>query len=206
MKDIKGYEGLYAVTEDGQVWSYRSKKFLKPTKDKDGYLRVCLYKDGEKKKHYIHRLTATAYIPNPDNKPTVDHIVPVSKGGTNEISNLRWATYSEQEANKDQSCKKRSRKARKNYCVELNKVFDSCIAAAREIGCNEKTIRRVLNGELKTAKGYHFISYDDYLDMLVAELLEAVFLENENESETDGLELISICGVPLNEYLQTKNN
>ena len=34
MKDIKNYEGLYAITEDGQVWSYRSKKFLKPQKNK----------------------------------------------------------------------------------------------------------------------------------------------------------------------------
>ena len=45
MKDIKGYEGLYAVTEDGQIWSYRSKKFLKPNKNTSGYLYVILYKD-----------------------------------------------------------------------------------------------------------------------------------------------------------------
>lgn len=42
MKDIKGYEGLYAITSCGKVWSYKSKKFLKPRKRKDGYLDINL--------------------------------------------------------------------------------------------------------------------------------------------------------------------
>ena len=50
MKDIIGYEGLYAVTSCGKVYSYRSKKFLKLQKRKDGYLQVDLRKNGEKKK------------------------------------------------------------------------------------------------------------------------------------------------------------
>ena len=49
MKDIKGYEGLYAITSCGKVWSYRSKKFLKPAKHQNGYLKVVLYKDGNLK-------------------------------------------------------------------------------------------------------------------------------------------------------------
>lgn len=197
----------YEVSNLGNVRNKKTKRVLKPVKNNEGYLYVNIKnKEGSYKHPSIHRLVAAAYIPNPENKPTVDHIISISKGGTNEVSNLRWATHIEQEANKDQSYKKRCGKAKKNYCVELNKVFDSGRAAAREIGCNEITIRRALNGELKTAKGYHFISYDEYLDMLTTELLEKAFLENENESETDGSELITVCGQPLNEYLQTKNN
>lgn len=56
MKDIIGYEGLYAITSCGKVYSYKSKKFLKSYKDKADFLRVNLHKDKEIKHHYIHRL------------------------------------------------------------------------------------------------------------------------------------------------------
>lgn len=46
MKDIKFYEGLYAVTPCGKIWGYKRKKFLKPYLNKSGYLYVTLYKDG----------------------------------------------------------------------------------------------------------------------------------------------------------------
>ena len=74
MKDICGYEGLYAITMTGRVWSYRRKKFLKQEADKDGYLMVILYKDGGRKGLKVHRLVAETYIPNPDNQPQVGHI------------------------------------------------------------------------------------------------------------------------------------
>ena len=49
MKDIKGYEGLYAITSCGKVWSYRRKRFLTNSPAKDGYLKITLSKDGEVK-------------------------------------------------------------------------------------------------------------------------------------------------------------
>lgn len=49
MRDIKGYEGLYLVTSCGKVWSYRTKKFLKPYNDGFGYWKVDLCKDGKRK-------------------------------------------------------------------------------------------------------------------------------------------------------------
>ena len=88
MKDIVGYEGLYAVTSCGKVWGYKRQKFLKPQTDKNGYLRVGLHKDGKTKKYYIHRLVAEAYIPNPDNLPQVNH--KDENKENNCLQNLEW--------------------------------------------------------------------------------------------------------------------
>ena len=55
MKDIEGFKGLYAITDDGEVWSYKTQKFLKQRRDKDNYLRVSLTKDGKIKTFHIHR-------------------------------------------------------------------------------------------------------------------------------------------------------
>lgn len=88
MKDIKGYEGLYAITSCGKVWSYRAKKFMKPPLNWKGYLKVNLNKDGKIKNFAVHRLVAQAYIPNPDNLETVDHIDGVKTH--NWVNNLQW--------------------------------------------------------------------------------------------------------------------
>ena len=88
MKDVVGYEGLYAVTSCGKVWSYRNECFLKPKCEKNGYLRVNLYKDGKMKRHLIHRLVAMAYIPNPENLPEINH---KDENKTNNcLQNLEW--------------------------------------------------------------------------------------------------------------------
>ena len=91
MKDIKGYENLYAITEDGRVYSYRSQRFLKNWLDKDGYHLITLCKEA-KVKYKVHRLVAEAYIPNPENLPLVLH---GEKGrDINTLDNLSWGCYS----------------------------------------------------------------------------------------------------------------
>jgi hypothetical protein len=95
MEDIIGYEGLYSISKNGDVYSYISQKILKPYTMKKGYKVVDLYTQSKnKKKHLIHVLVCTAFLPNPDNKPTVNHID--HDAGNNNLENLEWATYSEQ--------------------------------------------------------------------------------------------------------------
>lgn len=91
MKDIQGFEGKYAITMTGRVWSYKSQKFLKPqlSRKKAGYLQVDLYdKEGKKVRLYVHRLVAETYIPNPDDQPQVGHID--ENPFNNSWDNLYW--------------------------------------------------------------------------------------------------------------------
>ena len=90
---VLGYEGLYSITNDGMVYSYKSSKFLKPHSNHRGYLMVDLYKNGKARKGVVHRLVAQAFIPNPENKPEIDHID--TDRQNNKVSNLIWCTRKE---------------------------------------------------------------------------------------------------------------
>ena len=95
MIDIKGYEGLYAVDQQGNVWSLnwnRTGKLgkLKPITNKHGYYRVNLYKDKKAKNHRIHRLVAEAFLPDYSAELDVDHIDRDKLN--NNLSNLRMVT------------------------------------------------------------------------------------------------------------------
>jgi hypothetical protein len=114
VKDIPGFEGLYAVTSCGKVWSYRRKKFLKPYVECGGYLKVSLCKGGKREQFKVHRLVAQAYIPNPLGLPQVNHI---SENKTeNHMNNLEWISHAD-------NCRYSFNKA--IYCVELDKEFSS---------------------------------------------------------------------------------
>ena len=110
--DIKGFEN-YQITEDGRVWSKSNRKWLKPAINKSGYYYVRLYNGGVSRWKRLHRLVAEAFIPNPENKPQVDHIIPISDGGTNDVSNLRWSTPKEN-ANNENSLKNYSERSGEN--------------------------------------------------------------------------------------------
>ena len=101
MRDIKGYEGRYAVTADGLVWSYLAQKFLKGYVNSKGYLRVRLSSKEGTEQVFVHRLVAEAYHPipvtNPDGtkllgRPVVNHID--GNRQNNSAENLEWCDQS----------------------------------------------------------------------------------------------------------------
>ena len=98
-RPIQDYPG-YLVSNLGRVGSTRiyhgskEMRILAPAPSRGGYLGVCLSNDDGKKSHKIHRLVAIAFIPNPDGKTDVDHINSEERTN-NHVSNLRWATRTE---------------------------------------------------------------------------------------------------------------
>ena len=155
MKDIQGYEGLYAITEDGKVWSYKSNRFLKPYKNSGGYLRVALTKDWVKKQFTVHRLVAEAYIPNPENKPQVNH--KDENKENNNVDNLEWMTAKENNnyGTRTQRATETFKSGNAIYCEELDKVFNGYHEAARELNTTVQSIVAVCRGNQLTVSGYH---------------------------------------------------
>lgn len=96
-KDIEGYEGLYQVSNLGRVKSLNYNKTRKEKilscGDKNGYLFVVLCKNGKHKQFQVHRLVAQEFVPNPENKPYVDHINTIKND--NRVENIRWCTHKE---------------------------------------------------------------------------------------------------------------
>lgn len=92
-RPVKGYEGLYEVSNLGRVKSlkYGKERILKPLKNRDGYLFVILYRNRKRNGLKVHRLVAAAFIPNPEGFPEVNHR---DEDKTNNVvSNLEWCTH-----------------------------------------------------------------------------------------------------------------
>lgn len=144
MKDIKGYEGLYAITPEGEVYSYKSKKFLTPYTAGNGYFKVKLCKDNEEKQYYVHRLVAEVYLPNPENLPQVDHID--NDKTHNYLNNLQWITHRDNN---------RKSKNKPILQFDLNGNFIREWSCANDIGRKARVnISYCLKGRTKTAYGF----------------------------------------------------
>ena len=93
----------YTVYDNGDIMRKDGKGMLKPSKDKMGYLKVSILINKKPINMRVHRIVALCYIENPDNKPEVDHIL-CKEITNNNVSNLRWATRTEQMINRGISC------------------------------------------------------------------------------------------------------
>lgn len=144
-KDIKGYEGLYQVSNLGRVKSLKryhvnSDRIMNFTPDKDGYLRVCLRKDKQCLTKRVHRLVAEAFIENddPEHKIVVNH---KNEDKTlNTVENLEWCTVS---YNNDYGSRNGNyRKKVYQYTTEhiLVAIYNSTRSAAEIVGGNSSNI------------------------------------------------------------------
>lgn len=163
MKDIPDWEGLYAITRDGRVWSYRRKLFMKPFDNGHGYLAVKLYKNGKQKNALINRLVALTWVPIPEElqgqRLDVAHLD--SNKLNNHYTNLAWQTRAQNLDTDSFREKTRIREYSKIKCIETGEIFPSQAAAARWAGVHQYSVNRVIKGEVKTAGGYHFERYYD---------------------------------------------
>lgn len=133
--------------KNGRLDNRKGKK-LKPGIDSYGYLKVTLTNNGVRKSYFVHRLVALAFLPNPENKPTVNH-----KNGIktdNRVNNLEWATNKEQKihAIKNNLCNRnieslRKANDRRSIRIIYNEIeYPSVKAAHRLTGVCESSIRK----------------------------------------------------------------
>jgi len=173
-KDIKGYEGLYQVSNMGRVKSLErtvidnigrrqniKERILKPKKEPNGYLRVTLSNNSVKnKKFFVHRLVCEAFHENTENKPCVNHID--ENKANNTVSNLEWSTFAKNINHGTRSLRagkaiaKALRKPIGQYTRDgkLIKVWQSAQEVKIQLGFDQGNISKVARGKLKTAYGY----------------------------------------------------
>lgn len=148
--DVKGYEGLYQVSNLGNVKSLPRKgtkgKILKQHIKFGGYLAVALTKNHKTKWFRVHRLVLDNFRPNKDSEYLqVDHIN--SNRIDNRLENLQWLTQTE---NVRKACAKQIR------CVETGKIYNAIIDAARELNLGDSHISQCCRGIRQTCGGYHW--------------------------------------------------
>ena len=149
-KNVEEYEGIYQVSNKGRVKNMGSlgnfgiavkERLLRPGDNGHGYLWVNLCKDKVHKSKYVHRLVAEAFIPNPENKPCVNHID--RNKSNNSVDNLEWCTYKE---NNIHSIKTGNSTCKIVVDTKTGKVYRSAADAAKDKKINYHTLMCMLNG------------------------------------------------------------
>jgi hypothetical protein len=153
-KMIEGFD-LYEVSNTGKIRTkdrvvnngvgtfVRKGKALKPADNGKGYLKLVLKQDGRSKKAYVHRLVADAFIPNPENKPCVNHID--NDPSNNHVENLEWCTHQE---NMDWMKTQGRDKRTSEWLDNLRKA-------------QEKTYKAVVGENIQTGEKIYFSKLND---------------------------------------------
>lgn len=173
-KDIKEYEGLYQVSNLGRVKRVETDRILKGQNNSTGYLRVRLYKNNIAYNMRVHRLVAEAFIPNPDNKPQVNHID--EDKTNNSLANLEWMTAKEnnnhgtRNERLSKAIRKAMRKSTRDSISKSNSIpiiatniktgesteFYGSNECSRQLELHVPNITAVLKGRLRQTGRYTF--------------------------------------------------
>ena len=151
---IKGYEGLYEVSDQGRVRSLKfgKERILKPALTPQGYLIVGLCKNGEIKQCLVHRLVAQTFIPNQNNLPEVNHKDEDKEN--NSVQNLEWCDrkYNINYGTRTDRCSKPVLQFTKDG--EFVKEWKSTKDVQRNLGYFHNNISNCCNGKCKSSNGF----------------------------------------------------
>lgn len=166
-KDIKDYEGLYQVSNYGRVKSlgngktHKTTRIMKINKQKNGYCRVILTKDGVEKNKSVHRLVATAFLENPENLPCVNH--KDENPSNNNVSNLEFCDqkYNINYGNRNKKVSNKMTNGKLSKPVlqftptgDFIREWPSTREIERQLGFDSSAVGRCCVGKQKTSYGF----------------------------------------------------
>jgi hypothetical protein len=152
-KEIKDFEGIYEVSSKGNVKRIKTQLILKPRRHTGGYYTVCLWKNGKDKYFFIHRLVASMFIENKDNKREVNHKDGIKTNNT--VENLEWVTPRENQKHASKiglrdKCKARMSKAVVDFQTGI--FYDSLKQACITTNCKYSAAKKQIEQQLKTQR------------------------------------------------------
>lgn len=167
--DIYGWEGEYAISPRGEVYSYRTHNLMKPIRSSTGYLVVNLKRSTYYEQRFIHRLVAEAFIPNPyeDRRTIINHLD--ENPFNNWATNLEWCTVDHNNRYGSWRPRVSLEKSTPIICVDgIGRAVEyyGINEASRETHTVEANIFKVLNGERRQAGGYQWYRPEDYINMM----------------------------------------
>lgn len=171
-RDVVGFEGYYMVSNLSRVVSLPRKNrrttIMKETLNNEGYISMCLSKDGRGFKERLHRIIAKAWIPNPNNYNCIEHLDACKTN--NSLSNLRWCNHAMNQNNPitvhrmaDNSRKDKT-KSMEIICLKDNKPVKiySHLSKVKEDGCKVSSVWKCLKGYKKHHRDMVWMYLSDY--------------------------------------------
>lgn len=187
-RDVKGYEGMYQISNYGRVKSLGridrlgqkvDEKMRNQQIDKNGYKSVMLSKDGNRKRYLVHRLVAEAFIPNPNNYPQINH--KDENKINNKVNNLEWCdrkynmNYGTRSKRQSENLKGKyvggnHPKSKKIKCITTGETFGGIREACRKYNIHSSDVSKCCRGKLNYV-GKHPITGEKLVWQYVEEVM-----------------------------------